>query len=160
MNSSRGSAAEYQEITRELWGLERVLLQVDLLSRTCNDSLELNALHETARRTAEDCRRCIADFLKKIKKYEPNLREAGSGSFIRDASRKIQWQVMQSSDVSKFRAEIGAHSQSISMLLATLSVEVPSQTFDFAKLTANFSLQKHTSSQRQETPRSPHQFLT
>jgi hypothetical protein len=127
LNSSRGAAAEYQEMTRELWGLERALLQVDLLSRTCNNSPELNALHETACRTAEDCRRCISDFLKKIKKYEPSLREAGSGSLIRDASRKIQWQVMQSSDVSKFRAEIGAHSQSISMLLATLSVEVPAK---------------------------------
>ena len=72
LNSSRGAAAEYQEITRELWGLERALLQVDLLSRTCNNSPELNALHETACRTAEDCRRCISDFLKKIKKYEPS----------------------------------------------------------------------------------------
>jgi hypothetical protein len=122
LNSSRGAAAEYQEIVRELWGLERALLQVDLLSRTHNSSLELNALHETARRTAENCRVCIAEFLKKIKKYKPSLGETGSGSIFRDASRKIQWQVMQSSDVSKFRAEIGAHSQSISMLLATLSV--------------------------------------
>lgn len=122
LNSSRGAAAEYQEIVRELWGLERALLQVDLLSRTHNSSLELNALHETARRTAENCRVCIAEFLKKIKKYKPSLGETGSGSIFRDASRKIQWQVMQSGDVSKFRAEIGAHSQSISMLLATLSV--------------------------------------
>ncbi len=122
LNSSRGAAAEYQEIIRELWVLERALLQVDLLSRTCDNTAELNALHETARCAAEDCRGCITGFLKKIKKYEPSLKENGCGSVIRDASRKIQWQIMQSNDVSKFRAEISAHSQSISMLLATLSV--------------------------------------
>ena len=122
LNSSRGAAAEYQEIVRELWGLERALLQVDLFSRTHNSSPELHALHETARRTAENCQVCIAAYLKKIRKYEPSLREVGSGSIFRDATRRIQWQVMQSNDASKFRAEIGAHSQSISMLLATLSV--------------------------------------
>ncbi|KUJ09638.1 uncharacterized protein LY89DRAFT_597775 [Mollisia scopiformis] len=122
LNSSRGAAAEYQEIVRELWGLERALLQVDLLSRTHNSSPEINALHETARRAAEDCGVGIAGFLKKVKKYQPSLRESGSGSVLRDASRKIQWQLMQSNDVSKFRAEIGAQSQSISMLLATMSV--------------------------------------
>ena len=122
LNGARGSAAEYQEIIRELWGLERALLQVDLLSRTYNSSPELNALHETTRRVAEDCRQCIAGFLAKIKKYERSLGSAGSKNVIIDASRKIQWQVMQSGDVSKFRAEIGAHSQSIGMLIATLSV--------------------------------------
>lgn len=122
LNSSRGASAEYQEIVRELWGLERALLQVDLLYRTHNDSPELNALHETARRAVDNCQVCIAGFLDKIKKYQPSLRENGSGSVFRDTSRKIQWQVMQSSDVPKFRAEIGAHSQSVSMLLATLSV--------------------------------------
>ncbi|KAH8819392.1 hypothetical protein F5884DRAFT_10370 [Xylogone sp. PMI_703] len=123
LNNSRGAAKEYQEIIRELWGLERALLQIDLLSRTCDTSPELNALNETARRSAEDCRLSIASFLQKVKKYEPSLRENGSGNLFRDTSRKIQWQMMQSGDLSKFRAEIGAHSQSISMLLATWSVK-------------------------------------
>ena len=122
LNNSRGAAAEYQEIVREIWGLERALLQIDLLSRTCNGSSELNALYETAHRSAEDCRVCIAAFLAKIKKYNKSLKKGGSSSIFCDAPRKIQWQVIQSSEVSKFRAEIGAHSQSIGMLLATLSV--------------------------------------
>lgn len=122
LSSSRGASSEYQEIIRELWGLERALLQIDLLSRVHDDTLELNPLHETARRSAEDCRGCIAGFLEKVRKYAPSLSIASSGNIFRDASRKIQWQVMQSGDISKFRAQISAHSQSMNMLLATWSV--------------------------------------
>ncbi|MCJ1481229.1 hypothetical protein MMC06_001385 [Schaereria dolodes] len=53
LDSSRGSSAEYQELVRELWALDRVLLEVELLVRTCSDIIELNALRETARRIAE-----------------------------------------------------------------------------------------------------------
>jgi hypothetical protein len=122
LNSSRGAASEYREIRRELWDLEKSLLQVDLLFRTCDRSIELNALHETARAAAENCRDCIEPFLEKIRKYEGSLKDGGSGNRFKDAARKVQWQVLQSGDAVLFRAEIAAHCQSINMLLATMSV--------------------------------------
>src|SRR5947207_4507221 len=49
LDDSRGSSTEYREVIRELWGLDRALLEVDLLSRTCDNTVELNALCMTAR---------------------------------------------------------------------------------------------------------------
>lgn len=122
LDDSRGSSAEYQEVIRELWALDRVLLEVELLWRTCEDSVELNALRETARRMADQCRQSIEGFLTKIKKYGPSLRDGGSGSVFRDATMKIRWQIAHADELTKFRAEINAHCSAINMLLLTASV--------------------------------------
>jgi hypothetical protein len=120
LDNSRGSSAEYREVIRELWGLDRALLEVDLLSRTSESTIELNALFNTARKAADDCRKCISSFLKKIKKYGPSL-EGGSKNFLKDTAMKIKW-VSRKDDLVKFRAEVNAHSSSINMLLATASM--------------------------------------
>jgi hypothetical protein len=122
LDASRGSAAEYRDVIRELWGLDRALLEVDLLSRTCDSSIELNALHATVKKSATDCRRCVEEFSKNIKKYEADLGNGGSKNFLRGTKAKIRWQVTQKDELSRFRAEVNAHSSSINMLLATASV--------------------------------------
>jgi hypothetical protein len=122
LDDSRGSSAEYQGIIRELWSLDRVLLEVELLWKTSENTVELNALRETARRMTDQCRCPIEDFLKKVKTYGPSLREGGSGSVIRDTALKIRWQLVHADELAKFRAEINAHCSSIGMLLITASV--------------------------------------
>lgn len=122
LDESRGSSAEYQEVIRELWGLDRVLLEVELLWRTCESTAELNTLRETAHRMADQCRRSIEAFLKKVKKYRPSLRDGGSGSVVRDATMKIRWQVAHADELTKFRSEINAHCSAINMLLLTASL--------------------------------------
>lgn len=47
LDDSRGSSSEYQEVIRELRALERVLLEVELLWRTCEITVDLIALRET-----------------------------------------------------------------------------------------------------------------
>ena len=122
LDDSKGSSAQYQEVIRELWALDRVLLEVELLWRTCESTNELNALRETAHRMADRCRRSIEAFLKKVEKYRPSLRDGGSGSVLRDATMKIRWQVSHADELTKFRAEINAHCSAINMLLLTASV--------------------------------------
>ena len=122
LDDSKGSSAQYQEVIRELWALDRVLLEVELLWRTCESTNELNALRETAHRMADQCRRSIEAFLKKVEKYRPSLRDGGSGSVLRDATMKIRWQVSHADELTKFRAEINAHCSAINMLLLTASV--------------------------------------
>ena len=122
LDDSKGSSAEYQEVIRELWALDRVLLEVELLCIKCDSTIELNALRETAHRMADQCRRSIEAFLKKIKKYGPSLQDGGSGSIVRDTTMKIRWQVAHADDLTKFRAEINAHCSAINMLLLTASV--------------------------------------
>lgn len=53
LDNATDSAAEYQELCRELWSLDRALLEVELPSRGCDTSVELNALSHTVCRTAE-----------------------------------------------------------------------------------------------------------
>jgi hypothetical protein len=117
LDDSRVSSAEYREVIRELWGLDRTLLEVDLLSRTCGSTIETNALLNTAKKAAADWRTSIASFSKKIKKYGPSLDQGGPGKFIKDTTMKIKW-VTKKDDLTKFRA----HSSSINILLATASV--------------------------------------
>jgi hypothetical protein len=122
LNKSRASSAEYSEVIRELWILDRALLEVELLSRTLSATVELNALCETARQTVEKCRLTVEAFSRRIEKYGTSLGEAGSGNIMKDAALKLRWQFSQKDGVSKFRAEVAAHSASINMLLATASV--------------------------------------
>ena len=126
LDSSTGSSAEYREVIRELWGLDRALLEIDLLSRTCDENIELKALCETARKAAEDCKRCVEKFVKQIKKYDGSLGEGARrsviGGVVRETTMKIRWQIVQKEELARFRAEVNAHSSSINMLLATASV--------------------------------------
>ncbi|PVH89250.1 hypothetical protein DL98DRAFT_647802 [Cadophora sp. DSE1049] len=123
LDDSRGSKAEYREVVRELYILDRALLEVDILSRTCERTPELVALCKTARQTAQNCRQCIETFTKKIKKYGTSLGEGSSRNILRDTVMKIRW-VSQKEDLEKFRAEVAAHSSSMNMLLATASVKL------------------------------------
>lgn len=124
LNDSRGSSAEYQEVARELWSLERALLEVLQLSQTLDKTVEVVALWETARRTAENCRALAQVFSDRINKYDSSLGKGNGNSenpFIRDA-RKVERRVLQKDEVSRFRAEIAAHTHSINMLLDTANL--------------------------------------
>ena len=91
LDSTRGSCAEYQEIIRELWTLDRALLEVVSLAQSFETTAELNALSHTAKRTAEQCKICVEGFLGGLKGYERALREGGSGSKIKDIKGKLGW---------------------------------------------------------------------
>lgn len=122
LDESRGSSAEYQESIRKLWALNRVLREVEMLCRTRENTVELNALRETMHCIANQSRQSIEAFLKNVRKFEPSLREGGSGNSIRDALRKAQWRVSHSDELTKFRVEIDVHCSILSVLLSTANV--------------------------------------
>jgi hypothetical protein len=122
LDDSRGASAEYQEVIRELWSLDRALLEIELLSRTYESTIELNALSCTAKRTAEQCRVCIEGFLDTCKGCNKTLRHGGSGSVLRDIRGKVSWSILRKDDLSKFRTEINAHASVLNMLLLTANL--------------------------------------
>jgi hypothetical protein len=124
LDSSCGSSAEYQETIRELWALDRALLEVVSLAQNFDATVELNALSHIARRAADQCRGCIETFLKKIRGYEGALRVGGSGNKLRDIKGKLGWVLFKREDLARFRTEINGHSSAINMLLITASVYV------------------------------------
>lgn len=128
LDNSRGSSAEYQAVIRELRSLDHALLEVAVFFRSCEQTVELNALRVAADECAEHCRTCISKFRERMKKFGKSLqpRGGGSGNFIKDTGLKFQWQVSEKEELAKFRAEIAAHCFSINMLLTTTGVFVPS----------------------------------
>lgn len=124
LDESRGSSAEYQAVIRELWSLDHALLEVDLLLRSCRQSVELSDLCKTANRCAEQCRKCMEDFREKTKRYQRGLQGGVPGNRVRDTVAKIRWHVSEKDDLVKFRAEITAYCSSMNMLLATAGMSV------------------------------------
>ena len=121
-NDSRGSSAEYQEIIRELWSLDRALLEVEMLSRGYETTMEMNALSYTVKIMTDQCKACIEGFLEKVNGYERSLRKGGSGNKLRDAKSKLGWTLLKKEDLARFRTEINGHSSAINMLLITASM--------------------------------------
>lgn len=134
LDNSRGSSAEYQAAIRELWSLDHALLEVELLFRSCDQTVQLNALSATANQCAEHCQKSITGFQEQIKKFGKSLQSGSSGSVIRDTALKMRWQISEKEELSKFRAEINAHCFSINMLLTTTGVFVPRTKFPLVAL--------------------------
>ncbi|KAH9209390.1 hypothetical protein DL95DRAFT_526918 [Leptodontidium sp. 2 PMI_412] len=128
LDDIQGASAEYQQLSRELWSLDRALLEVELLSRTCDSTIELNALSHTTRRVVDQCKESMELFLRKVRTYNCSLREGGSGDRIRDAGKKIKWALTQKEEVARFRTEINGHSSTINMLLITAGINLTKLT--------------------------------
>jgi hypothetical protein len=118
LQSSAGSASEYQALIYELFTLERALLEVKSLRFEDCEAAQLDAL----KAAATHCQSTIDRFLAKIKKYQPSLNAQGSGSRIRDSLRKIQWALCSKADLGVFQAEVRGHTGSINILLATVQM--------------------------------------
>lgn len=125
LDESRGSSAEYQESIRKLWALNRVLREIETLCGIREHTVELNALCETMHCIAKNARQSIEPFLKVVRKFGPSLRGGGSGNCILDASRKAQWRVSHSDDLTKFQTEIDVYCSVLSVLVSIANVYVP-----------------------------------
>ncbi|KAF4634736.1 hypothetical protein G7Y89_g3360 [Cudoniella acicularis] len=126
LDDSRGSTSEYREVIQDLWELDSILLQVELVSRTYGQTAELNALCITAKSIVQSCRECVEKFKERIKKYESSLGTGNRRNVIVSVSMKIRWQVCHKDDLDKFRVSINAHCASLSMLLNTATLKVMS----------------------------------
>ena len=135
LDKSRGSSAEYQAVISELVSLDYALLEAEVLSRSCEETVQLKALSTGVRQCAEQCRKCITHFRDVVKRFEKSLRPEGSGSLVRDVALKMRWQISEKENLAKFRAEINAHCHSINMLLTTTGMSVPLSHFVTCGLT-------------------------
>ena len=122
LDQSRGSSAEYQALVRELGILERALLEVDLLSRSQSQSKEITDICSTASRSVQHCRKTLQTFSQKITRYDAALGEKGPKKLFQQVSMKLRWHVAEKDAITKFRAEIQGHTNSLNMLLSTANV--------------------------------------
>ncbi|KAJ4353517.1 uncharacterized protein N0V89_005247 [Didymosphaeria variabile] len=126
LSETRGSAAEYQAVVRELYILEKALLEVGILSRTHAVTPELNNLFSSITTAIDQCRKSLEAFKAKIKPYDHDLGDGSGGGkahkILAGTARKFLWQVRMKDDVSRFRAEVVAYSMSIDQLLAAATM--------------------------------------
>lgn len=124
LDEARGCKAEYQSAIRELWILDRALLEIDLLSRTHGNGStpELRSLCETAQRAAAKCKDLVAEFLSRIRKYKSSFDDSHRPGLLRKTAMSIRWQVGEREALERFRVEIAGTSSSLQMLLATANV--------------------------------------
>ncbi len=116
LDGARGSKAEYQEVRRELDGLESALLyHHQLIQARCNDPA-LNAIFKLTQGTVEDCQRCIEAFSQQTVKFEQSLGVDQGGNFSRDVMMKVRWHMSKKKEVARIRAELGQHLSSLIML--------------------------------------------
>lgn len=118
LEDSAGSSVEYRDLIRELYSLERALLEVKHLNLDESQHTQSVAL----RQAAVQCQQTIDEFLQKIRKFQPSSSTGGSKSPWRDGLRKIEWALYKKDDVQKFRAQLNGHTASINILLMTLQL--------------------------------------
>jgi hypothetical protein len=118
LRDSGDSSSEYRELVRQLYTLETALLQVKRLDIDESQRAEVIAL----RQAAAQCQRTIDDFWKKIQKYQPCLRAGGSTSKLRDEWVKVKWALCKKDDVTRFKADLMGHTQSVELLLTTVQM--------------------------------------
>ena len=124
LDTTRGSKAEYQSAIRELWILDRALLEIDLLSRVHGNGAtpELRSLCETAKQAVLRCKSLVSTFLQRMRRYQSTLDAGQKPNALHEVAMKVRWRIGEKEALDQFRVEIAGTSSSLQMLLATASV--------------------------------------
>lgn len=115
---SRDSPAEYQEVVREIHNLDRVVLDIDLVLKSSNQSTQVVALDATADHCLGQIKRSIAEYSSHITKYRKTLGGAGSSNFVKDSFAKFRWPILEKEKLAKFRQEVQRQCSSLNVSLA------------------------------------------
>ncbi|KAI9697097.1 MAG: hypothetical protein M1820_007912 [Bogoriella megaspora] len=109
---STGAAAEYRGVARELESLKLALTELQ------NAKIEEPHLRAALGCVADNCEKCIVEYLNKTQKYEPYLGTLkGSLQKWKSGLRKIQWTLYSKEDVRKFQMQLYSHTASLNILL-------------------------------------------
>ncbi|KAF1849519.1 apses-domain-containing protein [Cucurbitaria berberidis CBS 394.84] len=126
LDKARGSKVEYQSAIRELWILDRALLEIDLLNRQYGDGStpELRSLCETAKHAVARCQGLVATFLESVRKYQRTFDEGQKPGLVKEIAMKVRWRIGEKEALDHFRVQIAGTSTSLQMLLVTASVKM------------------------------------
>lgn len=118
VNDSKGSSADYGALVKEIEGLQDGLDAVEDVQSDAQLSLKQASALETSIRS---CQESVNEFFASIAKYQPHLYASASG--FQSSLRKIKWSLCKKDDVKRFRAQLGRHASSISMLLISFQAK-------------------------------------
>jgi hypothetical protein len=129
LDQARGSKAEYQSAIRELWILDRTLLEIELFTKAHENAStpELRGLCKTAKDAALQCKTLVSTFRERVKKYKSTFDDGEDPGLLKDVAAKVRWRIGEKDALEQFRTEIVRTSSSLQMLLAAASVYAPNQ---------------------------------
>lgn len=118
VRGKKSAPAEYAALLTEIDCLRDGLEAIDDLDLETNGTEKQKAAIE---RATTACQLCIDEFLARISRYQPHLREGVSGWV--SSYHKIQWALCRKQDVAKFRSQLERHTSSINMLIITFQAK-------------------------------------
>jgi hypothetical protein len=118
LQESSGSSEEFVEVIKELYSLEKALIEVNTLQFSSEESIQ----HAALLQTISQCRSSIDTFIAGISKYQPHLRIGGSSEYCISILRKIQWRLCKRDELIRFRSEIAFHVESIQLLMLRIGM--------------------------------------
>ncbi|KAI0154135.1 hypothetical protein GGR57DRAFT_512443 [Xylariaceae sp. FL1272] len=119
LRESSAAGASYRELLAQLRSLETALVAVESLEVEESQQSQKIAVEHVA----AQCRHAIDDLWQSAQKYHPHLRGSKPGLKLREGWAKIEWTLLMSDDVEKFKRDIQAHTDSINILLTALHLQ-------------------------------------
>jgi hypothetical protein len=116
LRESGESGPQYRELVSQLYSLETALLQVKQMELEEEQRSEYIAL----RQSAAQCQRTVDAFWTKVLSYQKHLRTDGSTSRLKDDWMRIKWAMCQQEGLARFKADLAAHTQSITIITTAL----------------------------------------
>jgi len=113
LSDSRGSAPEYQELAKELSNLERALNVIKALPDDENQYPTL----DTIKQTATDCQSVLDSYATRLLKYQKSLGTGQSDGVIKDAAKKIRWNLSMKHDIQSMREYVAQHVATLNLQL-------------------------------------------
>jgi len=119
-DKTRGSASEYQVLSTELKSLDRALLEAALILDRYK-----NKLGSSATAIADEVSACNTSLRRLrdvVEKYDGAFREDTSVGLATKVKESLHWHFSNKEVLNKFRTEIAAHFNTLSMLLITANL--------------------------------------
>ena len=118
LRRSAKAPAEYQELERELFGLEKALKEIEHLELHSTLQPAANAI----KCAALNCQHVLEEFNSKLSAYAEAFSLDRPRSRLETMNRKLRWDFSMKDEVTKLRMYIAAHVGSLNIRLLTLGL--------------------------------------
>jgi hypothetical protein len=115
LKASGGSASEYQELMRELDGLQSALTGIEHLRASPDRTPTVNCIKVAAL----SCQYLLRDFLTKLETYGKSLAAGKTRGQVVDCTKKIKYEFVTKTEVQNLRIYLMMHTNSLNMRLLT-----------------------------------------
>ena len=105
LSKSHGSAAEFQELAKELTNLQYTLDVIKALPEDGESQDSIRAI----KHTAIDCQAVLEEYAKRLAKYRKSLGNGESDGKVKDVVKKVRWTLSMKQDVQTLRAYLANH---------------------------------------------------